>query len=221
MTGSRSKHVVIWGTSGHAAVVVDLLIARGWTIAGFLDDRPVDERGTEFRGHQVLGGADQLGSLRSSGLRRALLAFGSCSGRLRCHQVLREAGFEIPFVAHPSAIVSSSALLAPGTVVCAQAVVNPQAELGESVIVNTGAIVEHHCRVGDGAHVAPGAILAGWSRLGTGSWLGVGARVIDRVTVGDRTLVGAGSVVTRDLPPSCVAYGTPARSRRVLSTHDF
>jgi maltose O-acetyltransferase len=47
-------------------------------------------------------------------------------------------------------------------------------------------------------------------------WLGGGAIVLPGVTIGDNTVVGAGSVVTRDLPADVVAVGNPARVVRTL-----
>ncbi len=47
-----------------------------------------------------------------------------------------------------------------------------------------------------------------------GVFLGTGAMVLAGVTVGARTLVAAGAVVTRDVPPNCVVAGNPARVMR-------
>ena len=47
--------------------------------------------------------------------------------------------------------------------------------------------------------------------IGDNVWLGGGVIVCPGVTIGANTVVGAGSVVTRDLPPDVVAYGNPAR----------
>ncbi|MFI7604182.1 sugar O-acetyltransferase [Micromonospora sp. NPDC049366] len=47
-------------------------------------------------------------------------------------------------------------------------------------------------------------------------WLGGGAIVLAGVTVGANTVVGAGAVVTRDLPPNVVALGNPARPVRAV-----
>lgn len=52
--------------------------------------------------------------------------------------------------------------------------------------------------------------------LGNNVWLGGGVIVCPGVTIGDNTVVGAGSVVTRDLPPNVLAYGNPARLVRTL-----
>ena len=50
-------------------------------------------------------------------------------------------------------------------------------------------------------------------------WLGGGAIVCPGVTVGENTVVGAGSVVTKDLPANVVAVGSPARVARSLTGH--
>ena len=48
-------------------------------------------------------------------------------------------------------------------------------------------------------------------RIGEGSWLGANVVVLPGVTIGKHVAVGAGSVVTKDLPDHCVAVGSPAR----------
>ena len=50
--------------------------------------------------------------------------------------------------------------------------------------------------------------------IGRDCWLGLGVIVLPGVTIGDGTVVGAGSVVTRDLPPGMVCAGVPARPMR-------
>ncbi|MGB7440838.1 MAG: DapH/DapD/GlmU-related protein [Coleofasciculaceae cyanobacterium] len=44
-----------------------------------------------------------------------------------------------------------------------------------------------------------------------GCWLGTGARVLDGVTIGRGSVIGAGAVVTKDIPPYSIAVGVPAR----------
>ncbi|WP_437731830.1 sugar O-acetyltransferase [Sorangium sp. So ce1335] len=53
-------------------------------------------------------------------------------------------------------------------------------------------------------------------KIGNNVWLGGGAIVLPGVTIGDNTVVGAGSVVTRDLPANVVAVGNPARVIRTI-----
>jgi acetyltransferase-like isoleucine patch superfamily enzyme len=49
-----------------------------------------------------------------------------------------------------------------------------------------------------------------------GSSIGSGSTILSKVTIGENSIVGAGSVVTRDIPPNSIAYGNPARVRRQI-----
>jgi len=57
-------------------------------------------------------------------------------------------------------------------------------------------------------------------RLGDNVWLGGGVIVCPGVSIGDDTVVGAGAVVTRDLPAGVVAFGAPARVIRKIGDQD-
>lgn len=47
--------------------------------------------------------------------------------------------------------------------------------------------------------------------IGDGAHIGIGAIIMPGVTIGEGAIIGAGSVVTRDIPPYCVAVGAPAK----------
>ena len=57
-------------------------------------------------------------------------------------------------------------------------------------------------------------------RIGRNCWLGAGVIVVLGVTIGDDTVIGAGSVVTKDIPANVVAVGNPCRVLRPISEHD-
>lgn len=57
-------------------------------------------------------------------------------------------------------------------------------------------------------------------RIGKNCWLGAGVIVLPGVSIGDGTVVGAGSVVPRDLPANVVAVGNPCRVLRPISERD-
>jgi len=56
--------------------------------------------------------------------------------------------------------------------------------------------------------------------IGRNCWLGAGVIVLPGVTIGDNTVVGAGSVVTKDLPANVVAVGNPCRVLRQIGEKD-
>lgn len=57
-------------------------------------------------------------------------------------------------------------------------------------------------------------------RIGRNCWLGAGVVVLPGVTIGDNSVIGAGSVVTKDVPPNVIAVGNPCRVLREIDEHD-
>ncbi len=92
--------------------------------------------------------------------------------------------------------------------------------------------------VGDNTMMAPNVILATAThpvlpllreqtyqynlpiRIGKNCWLGAGVIVLPGVTIGDNSVIGAGSVVTKDIPSDVVAIGTPCRVLRPIDERD-
>ena len=90
-----------------------------------------------------------------------VVAIGNNAVREKLHARVRETGFELLSVIHPTAFVSATATLGPGCVVMAGAVAGTEAQLGQGVIVNCGATVDHHCQVDAFGHLGVNACMAG------------------------------------------------------------
>lgn len=204
--------LLIWGASGHALVVADIVESLGeCEIFGFVDDVNPARAGEAFAGAKVLGGREQLALARAQGIEELVVAVGDCAARLTLSRFAREAGLRLRTLIHPSATVSKSACLGEGTVICAGAVVGAGSRLGASVLVNTCASVDHECVLNDGVHIGPGAHLGGNVRIGRGSLIGLGASVKEKVKVGERCVIGAGAVVLDNVLDGLVVVGVPAK----------
>lgn len=111
---------------------------------------------------------------------------------------------------------------------------------GSNVYANFGLTLvdDTHIFVGDGTMLGPSVTIAtaghpilpalrrlGYQynapvHIGKNCWLGAGVIVLPGITIGDDTVVGAGSVVTHDLPGGVVAVGTPCRVVRPIGDGD-
>jgi UDP-N-acetylbacillosamine N-acetyltransferase len=211
VSSAISGQVVIWGASGHALVVADIVRLRGGTVVGFIDDVDPSRAGALFADALILGGRDQLPRLRDSGVEALVMGFGNCYARLACAEVALAHRFHLPVAIHPHAVVAPTAQVGAGSLVAAGVVIAPEARVGVNVILNTASSIDHECEIGDGAHVGPGCHLAGRVRIGRACWLGIGSTVSDRVSIGEGSMIGAGSLVLEDVPPGVLAYGAPAR----------
>lgn len=56
--------------------------------------------------------------------------------------------------------------------------------------------------------------------IGNGAWIGTGAIILPGVTIGDYAVIGAGSVVTQDIPPMTIAMGSPCKVVREITDRD-
>jgi acetyltransferase-like isoleucine patch superfamily enzyme len=61
------------------------------------------------------------------------------------------------------------------------------------------------------------AAVMGGPKIEPGAQIGVNVTILPHVRIGAGSLIGAGSVVTRDIPPGVVAFGNPAAVRRPVS----
>ncbi len=112
--------------------------------------------------------------------------------------------------------------------------------LGEGVYANFGltCVDDTHIYIGDHTMLGPNCTLATANhpilpqlreqayqynlpiRIGRNCWLGAGVIVVPGVSIGDNTVIGAGSVVTKDIPANVVAVGNPCRVLRPIGEHD-
>ncbi len=56
--------------------------------------------------------------------------------------------------------------------------------------------------------------------IGKNCWLGAGVIIVPGITIGDNVVIGAGSVVTKDIPSNVVAVGNPCKVLREINEHD-
>lgn len=111
---------------------------------------------------------------------------------------------------------------------------------GKNVYANFGLTLvdDTHIYVGDGTMLAPNVVIAtaghpilpelrarGFQynapvHIGKNCWLGAGVLVMPGVSIGDGTVIGAGSVVTKDIPAGVVAVGNPCRVMRPICEKD-
>lgn len=187
----------LYGASGHAKVIMDILEANQIKIEGLIDDNP---EVNELLGYPVFHQRNDLSPL--------IISIGNNQIR---RKIAERLDVEFGTAIHPSAVVSPSAKIGEGTVVMPGAVINADAVIGKHCIINTGSTIDHECVIEDYCHIAPGVNISGCTTIGEGTWVGVGSCVIQCLHIGKNCMIGAGSVVVKDIPDSVVAFGNPCR----------
>lgn len=201
--------LVVFGASGHAKVVIEVLRSRGEEPAMCVETRrshdsclgvPVSEEEAFFAG---------LSNPRDWSF---FVGVGANAARARLTSSVAGRGLRSLAALSLHSHISGTASIGTGSLVMPFACINADARIGSGTIINTGAVVEHDCVVGDFAHVGPNATLGGWVEIGEQAFVGIGATVLPNVRIGAGAMVGAGSVVTRDVPEGATVVGNPARA---------
>ncbi len=115
---------------------------------------------------------------------------------------------------HPGSYVSPSASLGDGCLIHRDALVWTRAQLSNHVILSPGARVAHHTTLGEYSMISMGAEVGSAIEIGHGAFVGMGATVMTGVKrLGNRSVVGAGSVVIHDVPDGVTVVGMSLSGR--------
>lgn len=193
--------MILFGASGHAKVIVDILIQAGQKVDYLVDARPIDGG---LLGYEVLLEAD----FKPDQGKEIIISIGSNKIRKVVANKLQSSyGKAI----HPSTQVAMDVTIEEGTVVMAGAVINSSTHIGKHCIVNTSASIDHDCNIGDYVHISPNATLCGTIAVGEGTHIGAGATIIPNKKIGKWATIGAGTVIIEDIPDYAVVVGSPGR----------
>lgn len=201
-----SRPVILLGMGGHARVLLDTLRCNGVEVIGYVDLAEVPRD----IGLRYLGGDERVLDFSTDEV-DLVNGVGSLAARQRLFDAFKARGYRFAQVLHPSAVISTTAVLCEGVQVMAGAVIQTGADISEDVIINTRAGVDHDCAIGAHSHIAVGTTLAGNVYVGQRVLIGAGSTVIQELTIGNDAIVGAGAAVINDVPEGMTVVGVPAR----------
>ena len=209
--------LIIVGAGGHARELAWVAneATLPWKLVGFLDDR-VSLIGQNLMGVPVLGPIADWPSYPAAAF---VIAVGS--PRVRRDLVRRMQLLGTPCYAtviHRSVVRSPHVYIGVGTTVMAGCVLSTQISIGCHAIINQSSTVSHDAIIEDFCTIAPSVTLSGNVTLREGAEVGTSTCVRQGITIGRGALVGMGSVVTADVADAQVAFGNPARPKRVIDT---
>ncbi|WP_419765609.1 MAG: acetyltransferase [Arcobacter sp.] len=191
------KSIYIYGASGHGLVVADIARSNGYDDIIFVDDGKNSYPSFE--------------NIKKSNHIPISFGIGDNNTRKKLFEKVKKYDFKIVNLIHPSAILSPSVILEEGTVIMPNVVVNANSKIGKAVILNSASIIEHESVIENFVHISPNVTLAGNVKIKQCAHVGLGSCIIQRLTIGKNSIVGAGSVVVKNIKDNIKAYGNPCR----------
>lgn len=131
--------------------------------------------------------------------------------RKRWIEGIEHKGFKFDTVIHSSAVINDSISIGEGCIVYPGVIFTCDTKVGNHSIINIASTVSHDCEIGNFVTICPGVNIAGGVKIKDECWVGIGTKIINKVTIGNGSFIGAGSVVTKDIPNNVLAMGVPAK----------
>lgn len=208
------RDVVVVGAGGFGREVIEVFKDQNKkdktsNILGFVDDDPRFD-GVTINNFPVLGGTDWLMRNNYKNL-RCVIAIGDPKTRKDIANKLKSYGIKFCDAIHPSVILSEFIKFGEGVIVCAGAILTTNIKIGNHVIINLNCTIGHDAVIEDFCTLNPTVKINGFDHLCEGVNVGTGATFIQGITVGAWSIIGAGTVVIRDIPEKVVAVGVPAK----------
>lgn len=194
-----NNRLIIIGAGGHGKAIADNALKNGYTDICFIDD---DAVGTCLD-LPIIGTSSDITEL-NDGKTDFIIGIGNNAIR---KEIAEKYSVNWVSLIHPSAQIATHVSIGKGTVVMAGAVINVCATVGSHCIINTHAVVEHDNVVEDYVHISPNAALGGTVRIGKETHIGIGATVINNIEICANCIVGAASLVLRNINKNGTFYG--------------
>lgn len=206
--------IAIFGAGGfgrEVKIIIDAINAErpgSYNLIGFFDDGVT--KGTIVNGLPVLGGIEEINNFQEElGI---AISIGTPSIKIKIIESITNDKIVYPTIIHPRASYSKDEVeIGKGCIICEGTIITCNIVIKDFVILNLLCTVGHDTLIDDYCAFMPSVNISGEVILRKGVYVGTGAKIINQLEIGENTIVGAGAVVSKSLPPDCTAVGIPAK----------
>lgn len=206
------KDLVIVGAGGFGREVAWLVeeineVSKEWNLIGFIDEnKEIHE--TLINGYEVLGGIDWLKDKDIY----YVCAIGNSKIRKDVVEKINKFQLKAATIIHPSVLMNKKYVeVGEGSIICASSILTVNIKLGKHVILNLDCTVGHDAILQDFVTVYPNVNISGNCRINKCVELGTGTQIIQGKIIEENTIVGAGSVVIKNIEKNRTIVGVPAK----------
>lgn len=212
-----TRVLLIGGAGGAGALALDALGRSADQFAVGIVDNNRKSHGTYIGGVPVLGGSEILAELTKQNVFDGAVVLFSEDVEERERQFKLYVGMGVPFtnLIDPSVELRDGVKMGKGNVVLPNCFFAVGAEIGDNNFFASHTVIEHHSKIGDHCTFGPRTTLSGRVSVGSGVKFGMSVSVEPYLTIGDRSVIASGRVIT-----SSVASHARVRDKMVQKATD-
>lgn len=206
------EDIYILGVGHNTIVYIELLETCGYNIAGLLhfDESRIGEK---ILNYPIIG--SHTAFLQNENLegKNFALSMGDNKIRAALSERIRNKGGKVPTIIHPAAVVSKYSEIDEGVVIHANSVIQPDTSIGKDTVISYNVSVTHTSSIGRSCYLACGSCIGAYVNIGNFVLVGQAASLVSGKVkyIGDNSIIGAGSVVIKDVETNQVVAGNPAK----------
>jgi len=202
------EQIIILGFGGNAVDFFDT-ISSNYDIIGFVDDdksrHGLSHNGIYVQGRELLDSQPQAKIISMIGSEKTF--------KVR-HEIIDN--FHISkdrfaTVIHPSASVSSSAVIGKDVAIMPGVIITSNAKVGDHIFILANTVLHHDVEIGDNTLIGSNVTMAGHVKIGTNCFVGSGTSIKNNTTIGSFSIIGMGSNVIRSVGENSRIAGNPAK----------
>lgn len=143
-----------------------------------------------------------------------VIALGEPEHKITLFHKVKERGYPLANIIHPTSWISPTAIVGEGIIVKARVLISCDTIIGDNVGIEPFVSVGHDCILGENCQISSGVMIGGNSKVGAGTYIGINVPIKENTIIGSNSVIGMGSVVQRDIPENVIALGNPARAMK-------
>jgi sugar O-acyltransferase (sialic acid O-acetyltransferase NeuD family) len=174
-----------------------------------------DNVGEKINGKSVLSDEDFFSTLTGVELVQAFIAVGSPALKKKIFEKISKfTQITFPTIIYPTVKFDTreeNVKIGAGTIICPGSVLTTHITIGSHVLVYLNCTIGHDTQIGDFCTLSPGVNVSGNVHMGNGVFVGTNAVILERLSICENAIIGAGAVVTKSILEPGVYVGMPAK----------
>lgn len=206
------KHLIIIGARGYGRGLYDIVrdlpgYGIEFDVKGYLDDKTDALQG--YPNYPPIIDSVEKYTVQEDDV--FACALGDVNYKKHYVELIKAKGGQFMTIIHPSSHIGGNVKLGEGCIIGYQSQIDCDVTIGDFVNIQTMAVVGHDSIIGDWSIVDCQTFMGGFSTLGNMVSFHTGSKLLPKVSIGDNTVVNAGSIVIHNVKPNAVVMGNPAR----------